>query len=221
MHRKKSGKAFTLVELLVVIALISLLVTVMVPVVLTLFKGKGLSMAGNNLGGFIAYGRTEAMNSRRPHVMVFYNELTTIQEPGGLPLDVGPGIVLYRINEIGTQDKPQIELVHQLNFESAIGGDVTFDQTWWKKAQKGNISDIGDAANDRFRGFVKVVIRNDGRLVMLENKPGYVIDTGQTHNLDTDIILTDDSENFIFIDLNPATGAVKSTPVYSADDLGK
>ncbi|MCF6228333.1 MAG: prepilin-type N-terminal cleavage/methylation domain-containing protein, partial [Planctomycetes bacterium] len=90
---RSSVKAFTLIELLVVIALISLLVTVMVPVALTLFKGKGLAMAGNNLGGFLAHARSETMNTRRTHVLVFYNEPTSLKEQGSYyTKDVGPGI---------------------------------------------------------------------------------------------------------------------------------
>ncbi|MDC1142768.1 prepilin-type N-terminal cleavage/methylation domain-containing protein [Planctomycetota bacterium] len=222
MHRK-GGKAFTLVELLVVIALISLLVTVMVPVAMSLFKGKGLNMAGNNIGGFIAHGRSEAMNSRRPHVLVFYNELTTIKQPNSdLTLDVGPGIVLYRINPNNSSaDVPVIEFVNQLNFESAIGGTVEFEPEWWANAEKINIPELGDRANDQFRGFYKVAIRTDGRLVVPGEKNGYMIDTGMTEGLDADVILKDDSDNYIYIDLNQATGAVKSSPVYSAQDLGK
>ncbi|MEE9311261.1 MAG: prepilin-type N-terminal cleavage/methylation domain-containing protein [Planctomycetota bacterium] len=222
----RSGvKAFTLIELLVVIALISLLVTVMVPVALTLFKGKGLAMSGNNLGGFLAHARSETMNTRRTHVLVFYNEVTSLNEQGSLySKDVGPGIVLFRINPkptVNSPDTQEIVFVSEMNFESSIGGSVEFDKKWWDSATKRALPEIGDAANSRFRKYYKIAILTDGTLKIPNDKPGWAIDSGQIIDLDTDIVLTDDSENFVFIDLNAATGAVKTTAVYPKEDVGR
>lgn len=222
--RRIKIKGFTLVELLVVIAIISMLVTVMVPVALSLFKGKGLAMAGNNLGGFVAFARTEAMNTRRTHVVVFYSEVTDISDPdSNFALEVGPGLVLWRINPMPKpgSDMKEVEFVKQLDFGANIGGNVDFDKDWLSRTERVSIPELGDRANEKFRQYYKIAIRADGRLVIPGDKNGYALDSGDLSNLDADIILSDDSENYMFVDFNPATGAVKSTPVYSAEDLGK
>ncbi|MDH5641331.1 MAG: prepilin-type N-terminal cleavage/methylation domain-containing protein, partial [Nitrospira sp.] len=96
-RRQRGKRAFTLVELLVVIALIALLLTVMVPVILKFLKGRGLAMAGNNISGFFAYARAEALNSRLTHIIVMYPEQDEYATGGGgPPVKIGPGMGLFR-----------------------------------------------------------------------------------------------------------------------------
>jgi type II secretory pathway pseudopilin PulG len=207
-------------ELLVVIAIISLLVTVMVPVMLGFMKGRGLSMSGNNIGGFIAFARSEAMNTRQTHVIVCYEDPTDANQGGSIPITIGPGMGVFRINEDPGPDEQVINYVKQLDFEGQIGGSVDFAPSWKERAERGPNTYLPDAANSRFSGLYKVVVLPDGRLIIPEDKPGYILDTGETKALRTDLVLTD-GDNFVYIDLNSATGAVKRSVVMTRDETGE
>ncbi|MBZ0135148.1 MAG: prepilin-type N-terminal cleavage/methylation domain-containing protein [Planctomycetes bacterium] len=221
MKRATHNRGFTLMELLVVIAIIALLVTVMVPVILGFMKGRGLSMAGNNIGGFIAFARSEAMNARQPHVIVCFSESELIDESGPIKLYAGPGMAVYRINKTPGPDEIEINYLKQLDFTDAIGGDVNFSNRWIGESPKGPIQPyLTDGANAKFAGKYKIVVLPDGRLIIPEDKPGYILDTAETMNLNTDLALTD-GERFVYLDINPATGGVKRSNVLDREETGE
>lgn len=221
MQKRKQVRGFTLMELLVVIAIISLLVTVMVPVILGFMKGRGLGMAGNNIGGFIAFARSEAMNSRQTHVIVCFTEEELIDDSGPIKLYAGPGMAVYRINKNPGPDELEINYVKQLDFEGAIGGSVSFTSRWTREAPKGPIQPyLTDAANNQFSNKYKIAVLPDGRLIIPEDKPGYILDTGETKNLNTDLALTD-GDRFVYLDINSATGAVKRSNVMEREEVGE
>lgn len=221
MNMRTQRRAFTLMELLVVIAIIALLVTVMVPVILGFMKGRGLGMAGNNIGGFIAFARSEAMNARQPHVIVCYTEREVISEDGPISLYAGPGMAVYRINKNPGPDEIEINYLKQLDFEGAIGGSVDFSSRWKQESPKGPIQPyLTDAANSKFSGKYKIAVLPDGRLIIPEDKPGYILDTGETKALNTDLALTD-GDRFVYLDVNAATGAVKRSNIFEREEVGE
>ncbi len=222
----KNRRGFTLIELLIVIALIALLITVLVPVMVGFLKGKGLSMAGNNISGFLAFGRGEAMNWRLPHVVVFHEEEVSVGTGTVVEIEeyAGPGLAIYRINPLDEDrtnvNEDGITFVRKLDFADSIGGSVDFADEWKQNAARGPMPDVPDAANTRFRDEYKILIRPDGRLMIPEDKPGYVIDKEEPTILNTDLTLTDGSR-FVFLDFNSTTGAVKRSLIYDAEELGK
>lgn len=220
--RKQASRAFTLVELMVVIAIISLLITVMVPVMIKFMKGRGLTMAGNNVAGFMTYGRSEAMNKRDPHVIVFYPETIDVTpEDSTLKQEAGPGLVMYRVRSNPKPDQNKIEFVRELTFGSQIGGDLLFADEWLGSCYKGASPELDDAANSdrRLANFYKIVIRPDGRANVPQDRPGYMLDTMDVEDatgITSDIVLTD-GENILFVDINPATCAVRRGIVVEAE----
>jgi hypothetical protein len=56
--------------------------------------------------------------------------------------------------------------------------------------------------------------------VIPDDKPGYIIDTGETKALRTDLALTD-GDRFVYIDVNAATGAVKRSAVMNREEVGE
>lgn len=213
-------RAFTLLELLVVVALIALLVTVIVPVVFSFMRGRGLGMTGNNISGFIAYARSEAMNRRQAHVIVYYFENEQIQTGGMFERHAGPGMVLFRVDPKPRQGEPTIHYVRHLDFGGQIGGSVDFAGSWKSSAPRGPIRGslgnmtIDGQVNEQFRGKYKLAVLPDGRLSIPEDKPGYVLDSDSYVTMDqyVDLVITD-SERFVFIDINSATGAVRRSPI--------
>ena len=220
MTSKQGKRGFTLMELLVVIAIIAMLVTVMVPVMLGFMKGRGLSMSGNNIGGFIAFARSEAMNTRQTHVIVCFEEAED-GDPGALvPLTIGPGMAVYRIDNDPGPNERTVNYVKQLDFAGQIGGSVDYAGSWKERAPRGPSTFLPDAANTRFAGKYKIVVLPNGRLIIPEDIPGYVLDTGETSQLKTDLALTD-GDRFVYIDINSATGAVKRSTVLSREETGE
>lgn len=218
--RRTNRKGFTLMELLVVIALIALLVTVMVPVMLNFMKGRGLSMAGNNVSGFFAFARSEAMNWRLQHVIVAHEEAYSRGTEGtvvDITESIGPGLAVYRINPDHAPDELEITFVRQLNFSAGIGGNVQFAESFKQDAPHGPLLDLPDSVNSEFQGMYKILVRPDGRLVIPGDLPGYVLDTDNVRSLKTDMTLTDD-DRYVFLDFNSATGAVKRSDVINAED---
>jgi hypothetical protein len=205
-------------ELLVVIALIALLVTVMVPVMLRFMKGRGLGMMSNNVAGFIAFSRTEAMNRRMTHKIVYYYEEETLPGSGMYEQSAGPGMVLYRIYRNPPPGEQEVTFVRQLDFSGAMGGTVDFATSWKARATPQPLPNETGAERALVTNKYALTIDPDGRVFVPHDQPGWVLDMEQTRDMKkVDLVLTD-GDRFVFMDINEATGNVKRSPVIDQAD---
>jgi prepilin-type N-terminal cleavage/methylation domain-containing protein len=211
--RQNKRRGFTLMELLVVIALVALLATVMVPVMVNFMKGRGLGMIGNSLAGFVAAVRGDAMNTRDTHVMVFYEEPRDITPEGSLlRLTVGPGVAAWRVNSHYEPGADRVTYVRHIDFTQQFGNDITYPTQWSRQAPRGPIIGLPDHVNNRFQDHYMIGVRPDGRMIILDDKPGFALDMNITRGLDTDLVLTDGTR-YLFVDFNALTGSVKRSGV--------
>lgn len=221
MSLKPNKKAFTLVELLVVIALIALLVAVLVPVVITFMSGRGLRMAGNSVQGFFSFSRSEALNTRQPHIIVCYPVETALDVGGPVPRAVGPGFAVFRVDV--TNDKVDDAIVFVKEFRlDHLGADIEFATRWQQEIQRLPITGFGRLdgdLNERFGDYYHIVMRQDGRAQIPGDRPGYTIDRDTPEGMVGDIVLQD-TRRFLFIDVNPATGGVRSSETYLKEETG-
>lgn len=218
MKNLRRYPGFTLVELLVVIALISLLMAVMVPVMMAFMRGRGLRMAGNSIQGFVSYSRTEALNTRQPHILVFLTETMNYKNAGEtLGMKMGPGIVLFRINNAPGPNDAALTFVREYNLSEQLGDDVDFSAAWKRKFTTSAPLGMGELAtaeiNRSFSKNYKIVIRVDGRSEVIDDKGGYLLDTTSDKGPpDSDVVL-EDRDRFLFLDINPATTNVRASEV--------
>lgn len=208
-------------ELLVVIALIALLVTVMVPVMLRFMKGRGLGMMSNNVAGFIAFARTEAMNRRMTHKVVYYYEEEAIAGSGIYEQKAGPGMVLYRIYRNPPPGEQEITFVRQLDFSGAMGGTVDFASSWKARANAHPLPNETPAERALVANKYSLTIDPDGRVFVPNDHPGWVLDREEARDMkNVDLVLTD-GDRFVFMDINEATGNVKRSPVIDQEDTNE
>jgi prepilin-type N-terminal cleavage/methylation domain-containing protein len=84
-------KAFTLTELIVVIAIITLVLALIVPVWNTLVGNRSVETAQNQAGAFLSTARADAIYYRQPMGVCFYVDPVTLQTALMEVTVVGPG----------------------------------------------------------------------------------------------------------------------------------
>lgn len=221
MTVSRKNRAFTLIELLVVIALISLLMAVLVPVVITFMSGRGLRMAGNNVQGFFAFARSEALNTRQPHIVVIYPKETPLKTGGPVARLIGPGFAVFRIDTTTEQEADAVVFVKEFKIET-LGPDIEFSPYWLSQFDRTPLTGFGrvDAVlNQQFGESYRIVMRSDGRAQIPGDRPGYTIDRDSPKGMVGDIVLQDRAR-FLFVDVNPATGGVRTSETFLKEETG-
>jgi len=71
---KPHPRAFTLIELIVVISIIVILLSVMIPTVSTLMRGNNQKQAVNTISAYLASARATALNNKVPAGVIFYED---------------------------------------------------------------------------------------------------------------------------------------------------
>ena len=100
VHRFRSARAFSLVELLVVVAIIAMLAALATPAFNQIQSAEALSRAGQILGDQIILARQEAMTKNRKV------EVRLVEVPESSGEKYYRGIQIWLLNELGIPSRP-------------------------------------------------------------------------------------------------------------------
>jgi len=101
-HRRASANSFTLVELLVVVAIMAILVSVSIPAVSGLVRGSNLTVGGNNLVSQLNLSRQVAM-AKNCQVEVRFYELPDATAPSSVTPSVYRAFQSFSLDSGGAQ----------------------------------------------------------------------------------------------------------------------
>jgi len=226
LSSRRTSKAFTLVELIVVIAIIIMLAAILVPVATSLIGGKGLRMAKNVLDGYLGGVRLEAVNKGRPVLIVVLPPLSentknpnnpwkiTVATPDGNTREelLEEGMVAFMLeSEVEGQTGPHTRvryLGRNLLFGAKFARSVTIHPSKaaeWKTSAARLPASVGLNYGDIEaigipRTAYMIYVREDGQAVIPADRAGFQVDSLGPKQVDADIVLTDGTQ-MAFLDI--------------------
>ncbi len=213
---------FTLVELMVVIALLSLLAAIMVPVLNHLVGGKSLRMARNSLAGYLEGIRSEALNRKSDILLVLLPPQDEADTPYTIqayspsqerPVDVkvGSGFVPFLIHPASeaTNVSQRIQYMgKQKDFNFGLQfADVHLHPQKVRDWQKNTLPLLPTLGASDLKAIgiphsaYLIYIQADGRALIPGDVPGYLVDGAGQEELNADIVL-EDGEALLFLDVS-------------------
>jgi prepilin-type N-terminal cleavage/methylation domain-containing protein len=220
-------RAFTLVELIVVIAIIIILAAILVPVATTLLGGRSIAMARNVMDGYFGGVRLEAVNRGKPILVALLPSLDRnsgnpwriqVSTTGGSSqaTEFGHGFVAFRVDTT-TEGSQQISLTERIQY---IGRDLIFESKFRgnigiHQAKQAEWASLQVRLPPRVRGVsaadlkmlgipdsaLLIYVNENGSAWIPNDRAGYEVDSVKPDLVDGDIVLT--SRNQVgFYDIN-------------------
>lgn len=215
----KNQRAFSLIELIAVIAIIILIAGFTVPAATTILRGSALSQASNAIVGQMSLARQQALTRNRPVEVRFYR-FADPETPGE---DVDNpstgkfrGLQLFEVLDNGVSvplDKPQM-LPNSVIFAYAEGGSVGLSSLIDKSSSREPRPASEDTAAPRLpRGvekkyeFVSFRFLQDGSTDLTPTETWYVTLIGLTDRLKAP---DQPPPNFFTVQVDPVSGSART-----------
>jgi prepilin-type N-terminal cleavage/methylation domain-containing protein len=215
-------RGFTLVELVVAIAIIIMLAAILVPVAMTLLGGRSLTMAKSVIDGYLGGVRMEAVNRGRPVLVAILPPTTSVDASGNVT-NSGPwkirvaspegadrveefqeGMVAFMLEEADSDQNTAWNRVRYMNrnleFRAKFSSNVKMHPAkiaeWKTSASKLPPSARINYSDLTALGIPKdaflIYVREDGQAVIPADRAGFQIDSVEPVRMDADLVLIDD-----------------------------
>lgn len=184
-------KAFSLIELLIVIAIMAILVSLSVPAMNSIARGSNITRAGQMVGDMVILGRQEAVAKNRD---IEVRIIEVSPAPG-----VAGGLVAVQLWELSDASAKPVSRINRLPEGAAISSNTALSPLLKADVSVGNTTNFGSLGNRPYLGFK---IRANGKLSS---------SVGMNNNFLTVSATSDASappENYYTIRVNPVTGRV-------------
>ncbi len=156
----KKEKGFTLIELMVVVAIVGILMAVGIPAMENFIKNDRLSSQINTLVGHLAYARSEAVLRSQPVGICMSSDMQTCTGT-----DWAKGWILYVDNTAaGTADeilRVKQPLTGNNTLTSSLGSSFLYDSRGFSSSGTGTFSLCDDRGATRMKS---ISISNTGRV---------------------------------------------------------
>ena len=185
-------KAFSLIELLIVVAIMSLLVALSIPAMNSIAQGSGVTRGGQTVGDMIILGRQEAVSKNRDV------EMRIIRVPASQSGNTG-GLVAMQLWELTDASARPLSKVSRLPQGVTISSNLTMSPLLSADSSVRNTTNFAGLGNCEYLGFK---IRPNGMLVGSVTTNNNFLTIGSAS--DTQV----PPANYYTIRVNPITGRV-------------
>ena len=185
-------KAFSLIELLIVIAIMAIMVSLAIPAINGVAQGSGVTRAGQTIGDMIILGRQEAVSKNRDV------EVRIVSVPPSQSTGEG-GLMAIQLWELTDTSARPLSKIGRLPQGITISSNITLSPLLKADNSVANTTNFGGLGNCEYMGFK---IRANGMLSSTVTMNNNFLTVGMVSDKDVP------PANYYTIRVNPVTGRV-------------